>query len=101
MAVGGSGTGNRFRKRVPCAPEPSISRARRFLLHLHVVPGTSGELEEFREFRDRLRGDPSLIASYVAAKQAILDNGTHDSVDYAKAKGAFIAALGYKGADGA
>lgn len=71
-----------------------------FLLHLHTVPVTSGELEEFRDFRNRLRADPALVAAYVAAKKAILDKGVHDSVDYTKSKGDFISALGYKGAEG-
>ncbi len=70
-----------------------------FLLHVHVVPESSGELEEFTDFRDRLIADPGLVAAYVTAKRTILEGGILDSQDYAESKGHFIAALGYKGAE--
>jgi GrpB-like predicted nucleotidyltransferase (UPF0157 family) len=72
-----------------------------FLLHVHVVPESGPETAELRDFRDRLRADPGLVAEYVAAKRAILDAGVLDGVDYAEKKGKFIAGLGYKGAEGA
>jgi GrpB-like predicted nucleotidyltransferase (UPF0157 family) len=72
-----------------------------FLLHVHVVPEGTHETAELLDFRDRLRADPELVAEYVAAKRAILDAGVIDGVDYAERKGAFIAALGYKGAEDA
>ena len=72
-----------------------------FLLHVHVVPERGSETAELRGFRDRLRADPALVAEYVAAKRAILAAGVRDSVDYAERKGAFIAALGYTGAEDA
>src|SRR6516165_4883750 len=53
-----------------------------FLLHVHVLAASSPEVAELRRFRDRLRADPNLVASYVAAKRAILANGVTDSVDY-------------------
>jgi GrpB-like predicted nucleotidyltransferase (UPF0157 family) len=71
-----------------------------FLLQVHVVPENGPETAELRSFRDRLRADPSLVAAYVAAKRAILDAGVRDGDDYAKKKGEFITALGYKGAEG-
>ena len=71
-----------------------------FLLHVHVVPAASPEVREFREFRDRLLTDPTLLADYLAAKEAILERGVLDSQDYAESKGRFINSLGYKGADG-
>ena len=70
-----------------------------FLLHVHVVPESGSETTELRSFRDRLRADPSLVAVYVAAKRAILDAGVRDGDDYAEKKGAFIVALGYRGAE--
>ena len=70
-----------------------------FLLHLHIVPATSHEAEELIAFRGQLRGNPELIAAYVAAKQRILAAGGLDSVDYAEAKGSFNRGLGYRGAD--
>jgi GrpB-like predicted nucleotidyltransferase (UPF0157 family) len=72
-----------------------------FLLHVHVVSECGPETAELRDFRDRLRADPVLLAEYVSAKRAILDAGVLDGVDYAEKKGKFIAALGYKGAQGA
>ena len=71
-----------------------------FLLHVRVVPESGPETAELRDFRDRLRADPGLVAEYVAAKRAILEAGVCDGDDYAVKKGKFIAALGYKGAEG-
>ena len=67
-----------------------VSDGTAFLLHVHVLAASSPEAEELRRFRDRLRADPDLVASYVAAKRAILASGVTDSVDYAIGKGAFI-----------
>src|SRR5262249_25679033 len=61
-----------------------------FLLHLHVIAAGSPEVEELRRFRDRLRADPDLVASYIAAKKAILASGVTDSVDYCLRKGQFV-----------
>jgi GrpB-like predicted nucleotidyltransferase (UPF0157 family) len=61
-----------------------------FLLHVHVVAASSPEAEELCRFRDRLRADPDLVASYVAFKKAILDSGVADSVDYCIRKGQFV-----------
>jgi ubiquinone/menaquinone biosynthesis C-methylase UbiE/GrpB-like predicted nucleotidyltransferase (UPF0157 family) len=61
-----------------------------FLLHVHVIATSSPEVQELRRFRDRLRADPGLMASYVAAKKAILASGVTDSVDYAIRKGDFV-----------
>ena len=72
-----------------------------FLLHVHVVPESGPETAELRDFRDRLRADPTLVEQYVAAKRAILDAGVRDVDDYAEKKGEFIAALGYTGAEDA
>jgi GrpB-like predicted nucleotidyltransferase (UPF0157 family) len=71
-----------------------------FLLHVRVVPESGPETAELRDFRDRLRADPGLVAEYVAAKRAILEAGVGDGDEYAVKKGKFIAALGYKGAEG-
>ena len=61
-----------------------------FLLHVHVIAGSSPEAEELRRFRDRLRTDPNLVASYIASKKAILASGITDSVDYCTRKGEFV-----------
>ena len=69
-----------------------------FLIHVHVVPESSLEVHEPREFRDRLRADHAVRDSYVAAKRATHDAGVRDNREYRDRKGEFIAALGYKGA---
>jgi ubiquinone/menaquinone biosynthesis C-methylase UbiE/GrpB-like predicted nucleotidyltransferase (UPF0157 family) len=61
-----------------------------FLLHVHVVAAISPEAEELRRFRDRLRADSGLLASYVAAKRAILGGGVTDSLEYCIRKGEFV-----------
>ncbi|MCC7022319.1 MAG: GrpB family protein [Thermomicrobiales bacterium] len=69
-----------------------------FLVHVHVVPATSPEVAELRDFRDRLRADLTLLNAYVEAKRAILEASVTKGTDYAKTKGRFIASLGYRGA---
>jgi len=61
-----------------------------FLLHVHVIAASSPEARELLRFRDRLRADPDLVGSYVAAKKAILASGVTDSVDYCVRKGGFV-----------
>jgi ubiquinone/menaquinone biosynthesis C-methylase UbiE/GrpB-like predicted nucleotidyltransferase (UPF0157 family) len=61
-----------------------------FLLHVHVIAASSPEAGELRRFRERLRANPDLVASYVAAKKAILAGGVTDPVDYCIRKGAFV-----------
>jgi GrpB-like predicted nucleotidyltransferase (UPF0157 family) len=61
-----------------------------FGLHVHVVPAGSGEPEEFRAFRDRLRSDPALLRRYVDRKQHIIEGGTTDPVGYAQSRGGFV-----------
>jgi GrpB-like predicted nucleotidyltransferase (UPF0157 family) len=61
-----------------------------FLLHVHVIATDSAEADELRTFRDRLRADEALKRAYVAAKRAIIDGGTTDSVAYCMQKGSFV-----------
>ncbi|MBC8872251.1 MAG: GrpB family protein [Planctomycetes bacterium] len=61
-----------------------------FLLHVHVIPADSPEVEERRFFRACLRADPELLKLYVARKQQIIAGGVTDSFDYCRAKGEFI-----------
>jgi GrpB-like predicted nucleotidyltransferase (UPF0157 family) len=61
-----------------------------FNLHVHVLAASSGEVQELRDFRDRLRADPHLRAAYVAAKKAILADGCTDSLDYCYRKSVFV-----------
>lgn len=61
-----------------------------FLLHVHVIGAFAPEVEALRSFRDRLRADPSLVAAYIATKQAIIATGCTDAVDYSIRKGEFV-----------
>ncbi len=65
-----------------------------FLLHVHVIAASSPEAAELRRFRDWLRAYPDLVASYVAAKRAIIASGVTDSVDYCIRKGEFLEGSG-------
>jgi len=57
---------------------------------LHGVPAGSGEPEELRAFRDRLRTDPEMLEAYIRRKRDIIVGGTTDSIDYSIVKGAFV-----------
>ena len=61
-----------------------------FRLHAHVIPAGSGEPQELRTFRDRLRSDPALLGAYVERKRRIIAEGTTDSTEYAMVKGEFV-----------
>jgi GrpB-like predicted nucleotidyltransferase (UPF0157 family) len=61
-----------------------------FLLHVHVIPEDSSEVDEIRFFRACLRADPDLMKAYVARKRAIIDGGVTDSLEYCRLKGEFV-----------
>jgi len=69
-----------------------------FQLHVHVMAEGSREATELLRFRDALRADPALVASYVAAKRAALAAAategvvyaSGDAMEYAQAKGPFV-----------
>jgi len=65
----------------------------RFQLHAHVIAVDSPEVSELRTFRDRLRGEPTLLEQFIALKRRILTEGVTDTVDYSIRKGEFIAAV--------
>lgn len=61
-----------------------------FRLHVHLVmPGTP-PVAAFRNFRDRLRADPALVAEYVRHKREIVARGVSDRAEYTRGKAAFI-----------
>ena len=64
-----------------------------FLLHVHVIPASSPEVDEMRFFRACLRADPELMKAYVAQKRKIIAGGVTDSLEYCKAKGEFLKAV--------
>ena len=61
-----------------------------FLLHVHVIPAASPEVEEMRFLRACLRADSELMKAYVAQKRKIIAGGVTDSLEYCKAKGEFL-----------
>jgi GrpB-like predicted nucleotidyltransferase (UPF0157 family) len=61
-----------------------------FLLHVHVIPAASPEVDDIRFVRACLRADPELVTAYVARKREIIASGVTDSLDYCRAKGEFI-----------
>ena len=63
---------------------------RTFRIHAHVIALDSEEHGELVWFRETLRRDPALRQSYEERKRAILAMGIRDSIEYCKAKGAFI-----------
>jgi GrpB-like predicted nucleotidyltransferase (UPF0157 family) len=67
-------------------------RGKLFRIHAHVIQAESPEAKELRGFRNQLRADDELKQAYVAKKQAILEAGITDSLDYCAAKGEFVEA---------
>jgi GrpB-like predicted nucleotidyltransferase (UPF0157 family) len=61
-----------------------------FLVHVHVIPASSPEVDEMRFFRACLRADPELMHAYVARKREIVASGVTDSLEYCRLKGEFI-----------
>jgi GrpB-like predicted nucleotidyltransferase (UPF0157 family) len=61
-----------------------------FLLHLHLVPEGSPEVDQMRFFRACLRADPELVRAYVARKREIIAGGVTDSLEYCRIKGEFL-----------
>lgn len=61
-----------------------------FRVHAHVIPPDAAEVARQRAFRDRLRGDPRLVAAYVARKRAAVAAGHTDAARYNADKEPFI-----------
>jgi GrpB-like predicted nucleotidyltransferase (UPF0157 family) len=61
-----------------------------FLLHVHVIPANSPEVDDLGFFRTCLRADPDLLDAYVARKREIIASGVTDSLEYCRIKGEFI-----------
>ena len=59
-------------------------------IHAHIIALDSDEHRELVFFREALRASSTLRRCYEERKHAILAMGIRDSVDYCKAKGAFI-----------
>lgn len=63
----------------------------RRVAHLHLVIGTSPPFAMMLGFRDRLRGDPDLVAAYEALKQDLAVRYRDQREAYTLAKAGFIA----------
>lgn len=61
-----------------------------FLLHVHVIPDHSPEVDGMRFFRACLRADPKLVKAYVAKKRKIIASGVTDSLEYCRIKREFL-----------
>ena len=64
-----------------------------FLLHVHMIPAGSPEIDEMRFFRACLRADPELVRTYVARKREIIAGGVTAAVAYSRSKGEFLKAV--------
>jgi GrpB-like predicted nucleotidyltransferase (UPF0157 family) len=64
-----------------------------FLVHVHVIPANSPEVDEMRFLRTCLRADPELVRAYVARKREIISDGVTDSAEYSRIKGEFLKAV--------
>lgn len=64
-----------------------------FLLHLHLVPAGSPEVDQMRFHRACLRADPELVRAYVARKREFLAGGVTDRGEYTRIKGEFLKAV--------
>jgi GrpB-like predicted nucleotidyltransferase (UPF0157 family) len=65
----------------------------RFLLHVHVIPAASPEVDDMRFFRACMRADPELVRAYVGRKKEIISDGVTDSLEYGRIKGEFLKAI--------
>jgi GrpB-like predicted nucleotidyltransferase (UPF0157 family) len=64
-----------------------------FMLHIHVIPASSPEVDQMRFFRACLRADPELVLAYVAWKREIVASGVTDTAEYSRLKGEFLKAI--------
>jgi GrpB-like predicted nucleotidyltransferase (UPF0157 family) len=61
-----------------------------YRLHVHVLAPDAPAVASFRLFRDRLRADPALLATYVEQKRRLVESGVLDRASYSGGKGEFI-----------
>lgn len=61
-----------------------------FRAHVHLLAPDAPEVEQQRQFRDRLRADPKLVADYVATKRSIIARGITWGPSFGEAKSDFI-----------
>ena len=61
-----------------------------FLLHVHLLPAGSDEVDSMRFLRTCLRADAELARAYVQHKRAIISSGVTDDAEYCRRKAAFL-----------
>ena len=61
-----------------------------FLLHVHLLPAGSDEVDSMRFLRTCLRADAELARAYVQHKRAIISSGVTDDAEYCRQKAAFL-----------
>ena len=61
-----------------------------FLLHVHLLPAGSDEVDSMRFLRSCLRADAELARAYVQHKRAIISSGVTDDAEYCRQKAAFL-----------
>lgn len=61
--------------------------------HLHVLPVTSPEPDDYRRFRDLLRANPDTAAQYEKAKRDLAERFSQDRTSYVRAKETIVEAL--------
>jgi len=61
-----------------------------FLLHVHVLPAGTDEVDSMRFFRSCLRADAELALAYVQQKRAIISSGVTDAAEYRRQKADFL-----------
>ena len=71
-----------------CKPHPA-----RRTHHLHLVPAAAPRFRAELAFRDRLRSDSALVASYAGLKRRLASELGHDREAYTAAKADFIEAV--------
>ena len=69
-----------------------------FRVHVHLLAPDSPEVAQQRQFRDRLRADPLLVADYIATKRAIIARGITWGPSFGEAKDDFIRRVREEGA---
>ena len=61
-----------------------------FLLHVHLLPAGTVEVDSIRFLRACLRADVELARAYVQHKRAIISSGVSEAAEYCRQKAAFL-----------
>ena len=67
-----------------------VHNGQAFLLHVHVLPAGTVEVDSIRFLRACLRADTELVRAYVQHKRAIISSGVTEAAEYCRQKAAFL-----------